>query len=209
MPRPVVPILRSPRAASRARSSAPCSGRISGGVLGDAERGGRDFEALGADPVHFGEQRLGVDDDAVADDPELAADEAGGQQGELVGLVADDERVAGVVAALEADDDLGAAGQPVHDLAFAFVAPLGADHGDVGHSSSSSQRSADGAVAGRACSQAARLGRRVCGGTRAATVRSPRRGVGRRLRAGCPRAGRRGGGRRVGGGRGARRRGRG
>ena len=28
MPRPVVPILRSPRAASRARSIAPCSGRI-------------------------------------------------------------------------------------------------------------------------------------------------------------------------------------
>ena len=29
MPRPVVPILRSPRAASRARSSAGCIGRIS------------------------------------------------------------------------------------------------------------------------------------------------------------------------------------
>ena len=29
MPRPVVPILRSPRAASRARSIAECSGRIS------------------------------------------------------------------------------------------------------------------------------------------------------------------------------------
>ena len=56
-----------------------------------------------------------------------------GQQRELVGLVADDERVAGVVAALEADDHVGAARQPVDDLALAFVAPLGADDGDVSH----------------------------------------------------------------------------
>ena len=56
-----------------------------------------------------------------------------GQQRELVGLVADDERVAGVVAALEAHDHVGAARQPVDDLALAFVAPLGADDGDVSH----------------------------------------------------------------------------
>ena len=61
-----------------------------------------------------------------------AADDARGQQRQLVGLVADDERVAGIVAALEAHDDVGAAGQPVDDLALALVAPLAADHGDVG-----------------------------------------------------------------------------
>ena len=55
------------------------------------------------------------------------------KQRELVGLVADDERVAGVVAALEAHDHVGAARQPVDDLALAFVAPLGADDGDVSH----------------------------------------------------------------------------
>ena len=75
-----------------------------------------------------------VDDDAVADDAELAlAHHAGGQQRQLIGVVADDQGVAGVVAALEAHDDVGALRQPVDDLAFALVAPLGADHDHVRH----------------------------------------------------------------------------
>ena len=41
--------------------------------------------------------------------------------------------MAGIVAALEADDHVGAARQPVDDLALAFVAPLGADDGHIGH----------------------------------------------------------------------------
>ena len=81
------------------------------------------------------QQRPRIDDDAVADDAELArAHDARRQQRQLVGLVADDERVAGVVAALEAHDDIGALRQPVDDLALALVAPLGADHRDVRHS---------------------------------------------------------------------------
>jgi len=43
----------------------------------------------------------------------------------------DDQRVTGVVAALEADDALRLLGQPVDDLALAFVAPLGPDHHHV------------------------------------------------------------------------------
>ena len=43
----------------------------------------------------------------------------------------DDERVAGVVAALEAHDAGDAVGQQIDDLALAFVAPLGADDDDV------------------------------------------------------------------------------
>ena len=39
----------------------------------------------------------------------------------------DDERVAGVVPALEARDRADPLGEQVDDLAFAFVAPLGAD----------------------------------------------------------------------------------
>jgi hypothetical protein len=54
-----------------------------------------------------------------------------GKQAQLVGLAVDDERMAGIVAALEAHDDVGALRQPVDDLALALVAPLGADHGDV------------------------------------------------------------------------------
>jgi hypothetical protein len=52
---------------------------------------------------------------------------------ELVDLLAHHQRVAGVVAALKAHHGIGAAGQPVDDLAFALVAPLGADYGDVCH----------------------------------------------------------------------------
>jgi hypothetical protein len=48
-------------------------------------------------------------------------------------LAVHDKSMAGVVAALEADDDVGLVGEEVDDLAFAFVAPLGADDCDVGH----------------------------------------------------------------------------
>ena len=43
----------------------------------------------------------------------------------------DDECVPCVVAALEAHHTLGAFGQPIHQLAFAFVTPLGAHHHDI------------------------------------------------------------------------------
>ena len=33
----------------------------------------------------------------------------------------------GIVPALEAHDDIGPAGEPVHDLSLTLVAPLGAD----------------------------------------------------------------------------------
>src|SRR5258708_9473342 len=46
-------------------------------------------------------------------------------------LGSDHQRVAGVVAALEAHHALRAVGQPVDDLALALVAPLGADDDDV------------------------------------------------------------------------------
>src|ERR1700690_799215 len=41
--------------------------------------------------------------------------------------------MAGVVAALETHHHIGTLGQPIDDLAFALVAPLGAHHGDIGH----------------------------------------------------------------------------
>ena len=56
-------------------------------------------------------------------------EDAARHEPQLVGLVADHERVAGVVAALVAGDDVGPLGQQVDDLALALVAPLGAhDH---------------------------------------------------------------------------------
>ena len=88
------------------------------------------------DPWAFADEieRVRIEHDAVADDRELArAHDARRQERELVGLGADDEGVAGVVAALETHDDVGLLGQPVDDLALALVAPLGADHHHVCH----------------------------------------------------------------------------
>ena len=79
-------------------------------------------------------KRLRIDHHAIADDRQLAAaHHAGRQQRQFVGLAVDDQRVAGIVAALEAHDDVGLLGQPVDDLALALVAPLGADHHDIRH----------------------------------------------------------------------------
>ena len=46
---------------------------------------------------------------------------------------AEKNRVAGVVAAGVADDDIRLLGEHVNDFAFAFVAPLGADQNCVCH----------------------------------------------------------------------------
>ena len=49
------------------------------------------------------------------------------------GVVIDPRALVEEIGRLEAHHDLGAFAQPVDDLAFAFVAPLGADHCHVGH----------------------------------------------------------------------------
>jgi hypothetical protein len=41
--------------------------------------------------------------------------------------------VPGIVAALEADHDVGLGGQPIDDLALALVAPLGPDNNYIRH----------------------------------------------------------------------------
>jgi hypothetical protein len=80
----------------------------------------------------LGEQVRRIDDDAVAD---VAVDarphHARGHQLQRRAHAVDDQRVPGVVAALEADHGPRVLGQPVDDLALAFVTPLGADDDDV------------------------------------------------------------------------------
>ena len=70
-----------------------------------------------------------VNDDAVADERDaVGPDDARRQQVEVVLLVAHDDGVSGVVAALTAGHDIGVLGQQIHQLALALVAPLGAQH---------------------------------------------------------------------------------
>ncbi|CAB4971131.1 unannotated protein [freshwater metagenome] len=52
-------------------------------------------------------------------------------EGEL--LVADDDGVAGVVAALVANDVVNATAEKIGRLALAFIAPLRPDENDCGH----------------------------------------------------------------------------
>src|SRR5437879_11333486 len=97
----------------------------------------RDVQALlraddtGAQRVELGEERLGIEHPAVADDAYSALDDARGDlvQHELPRAGIDG--VAGVGAALVADDEIGALGEHVHDLPLALVAPLGAGDGDA------------------------------------------------------------------------------
>ena len=103
-------------------------------VLGDAEIVAADVHPEFLDLGDLVGERPGIDHDAVADHRELAlAHHAGGKQRELIGGAVDHQRVAGIVAALEAHHDIGTLGQPIDDLALAFVAPLGADDHDIGH----------------------------------------------------------------------------
>ena len=67
--------------------------------------------ALGFEGVDLLDQDLRIDDHAVADDAELIRVERAGRDQVKDGLFAVDHQcVAGVVAALEADDDIGVAG---------------------------------------------------------------------------------------------------
>jgi hypothetical protein len=99
----------------------------------------RYHEAAGVDPatrehVALCEEHGRVDDDAVADDRDgvgvehTARDELEGE-----GLAVDDDRVAGVVAALVADDESHVLGEEIGELPLAFIAPLGSDHDGGGH----------------------------------------------------------------------------
>ena len=130
MPRRVVPIFCPEFPASSAIAVERQDQRRG---LGDVEQFGRDLDALLGDAGDLVAEVPGVEHHAVADDAERPADDARREQSELVGLAVDDQRVAGIVPALEAHDDVGALRQPVDDLALAFVTPLGADHGYVGH----------------------------------------------------------------------------
>src|SRR5205823_6162404 len=78
------------------------------------------------------QQRGRRDNDAVAEVHAHGGPQNAGENQTQNGLLAaDDERVAGVMAALKADDALRVLGQPVDDLALAFIAPLRADNDDV------------------------------------------------------------------------------
>ena len=71
----------------------------------------------------------GVDHDTVADHVHgILAEDAGRDGMKHEALAVEDQRVAGVGAALEAGDHLVVRGQYIYYLAFALVAPLEPEH---------------------------------------------------------------------------------
>ncbi len=110
------------------------------GALADEELGGAD--GFGLEIGELFEQHGRVDDHAVADHIDRAWVEDARRhdvQLELAVLVQDG--VAGVVAPAIADHQACLVGQQIDNVAFAFVAPLGADHSDDRHSVLPSRKS--------------------------------------------------------------------
>ena len=88
-------------------------------------------DAIGDQLVDLGEQRLGIEHDAVSD--RAAHSRMQNAARDLVeheGFLADLNGVAGVRAALVAHHPVGALGENVDELSLAFVAPLRTDDDD-------------------------------------------------------------------------------
>src|SRR5260370_22951979 len=82
----------------------------------------------------FREQRQRIDDQSVTNNADLAGIErAGRDQGQPDFFSADHQRMCSVVAALEADDNVGVGGEHIDYFALALVPPLRADHGHCLH----------------------------------------------------------------------------
>ena len=124
----------APRGADLRAGEARLGRAVEGDVVGhDDVRRAADADARGVDAalrehVHLADERARVDHDAVADDGrDVRVEHAAGHEVQLEDLVADDDGVAGVVAALVAHDHVDRLGEQVHGLALALVAPLQAD----------------------------------------------------------------------------------
>ena len=102
------------------------------GVGGDPQAAGVD--AAAAQALQLLDQHRRVDHHPIADHARLArVEDPGRDQVELELVAVADDRVAGVVAALEARHDVGLLGEQVGELSLALVAPLGAHDHDSGH----------------------------------------------------------------------------
>ncbi len=96
--------------------------------VGGEQHPGR-VEVLLGEHLHLGEQHCRVDDRPRRDHRcAVGVVDAGGDEREGQLLLADDDGVPGVVAALEAHHVVGSLGEVVDHAALAFVAPLGTEN---------------------------------------------------------------------------------
>ena len=130
----------APGGADRELAQLRLAGGVEQHVVGhDQVRVGGDPQPADVDPpapqlVELLPQHPRVEHDAVTDRADLVrVEDPRGDQVELERLAVTDDRVAGVVAALEPHDHLRPLGEQVGDLPLSFVAPLGADYYESWH----------------------------------------------------------------------------
>ena len=86
----------------------------------------QEFRVIRSSPAEHADF-FGIDDDSGADQVGLAGvQDARGHDVQHRGLALDHQRVTRVIAALKPSDETRVLGKPVYDLAFSFIAPLGA-----------------------------------------------------------------------------------
>ena len=113
------------------------------GIFRNHQRFRRDRDPLPTQARNFLNQMPWIQHNTVADHAQLAAaHDARRQQAQLENFAINHQRMACVVTALEARDHIGTFGQPIHDLAFSLVSPLGADNNHIGHDAKSFANSA-------------------------------------------------------------------
>ncbi len=134
MPRPVVPILRSPSANSRATVEGQVPRHHELRAIGHDEVVPAHIVTARSEVIDLGEEHLGIDDDAVGDDADLAGPEDPRRhQVQAVRLAAEHHRVPGIAPALIAHDQVGLVGEEIDDARLALVTSLSADHADSRH----------------------------------------------------------------------------
>ena len=101
----------------------------------------RNINALPGNGVDFLEQAPGVQNHPIADHRQLAtAHNTRRQRMQFINRAVDHKSVARIVPPLEARDHIGTFAEPVNDLTFSFVTPLGAYNDDICHGLFLSQR---------------------------------------------------------------------
>ena len=128
MPRDVVPIraLAAPRLGQQVQVAVIGQDQVR--LVAD-DQPVPDFDAVPAELIDLGEERLRVHDDAVAYHARHAlVQDAGRDQAQDELPAVHEDGMAGVVATLIPRHDVEMRGHEIDDLAFAFVAPLRAEH---------------------------------------------------------------------------------
>ena len=113
-----------------------------------------EFDSELSQALHFFDQTHRIHHDAVADNTSFfRAQNAGRHKVQNIFLSFNVDRVAGVITALRAHNDIGLLRQYINDFAFAFIAPLGANQNRIRHNFNKNPRTGVRGKAVNLCAQ--------------------------------------------------------